>query len=246
MKQKNIKVSFLRPSFIITLFLVVLAFLVGYFLKNMSFLKKKPSVSFKTPSIKEYRHTDFTVGEIKEVSETDHIKGNKNARIALIEYGDTEGPFDKDFYSTLKNIVKKFPDSVVWVYRPFPNDDLFSKSRKEAEALECANKLKGNEGFWMLLEKIFSQTPSDNGLDIEELPDFAQSVGIGKEEFKKCLDSSEFKQKVEDSYQSGIKTNVTGTPQTILVDSKTNEKIFLPGNIGFEQLKEIIEKQLDK
>ena len=44
--------------------------------------------------------------------------------------------------------------SVAWVYRHFPLDGIHPKTRKEAEATECAYELGGNEKFWEMLNMI--------------------------------------------------------------------------------------------
>src|SRR3989344_7093206 len=83
--------------------------------------------------------------DMRAVSAEDHILGNPNADVIIVEYSDTECPFCKSFHTTLKRVMSEYGNSgkVAWVYRHFPIDQLHSKARKEAEAMECANELGG-------------------------------------------------------------------------------------------------------
>lgn len=183
-------------------------------------------------------------GEVAPVTEDDYIKGNRNARIALIEYSDTECPFCKRFHSTAQQAVDEYPDDVMWVYRHFPLDQIHSKARKQAEAIECAGKLAGNDGFWALTDKIFEVTPSNNGLDNSTLPDLAADVGLNSSAIKTCIDSGEMAQNVEEDYQSGLKAGVTGTPGNILLDTKTGETQLIPGAVPYPQIQQAIDAML--
>ncbi|MHA2060837.1 MAG: DsbA family protein [Candidatus Sifarchaeia archaeon] len=185
-------------------------------------------------------------GEVAPVTEDDYIKGNRNSRIALIEYSDTECPFCKRFHPTAQQAVDEYSDDVMWVYRHFPLEQIHSKAPKQAEALECAGKLAGNEGFWVLTDKIFEVTPSNNGLDNSTLPDLAAGVGINKSAFQTCLDSGEMASKVDEDYQSGLKAGVTGTPGNILLDTETGESILIPGAVPYPQVKQAIDDMLSK
>ena len=183
-------------------------------------------------------------GEVKPINDKDHIRGNNKAKIALIEYSDLECPFCKMFHITAKQVVDIYKDDVMWVYRHFPLDQLHSKADKEAEAVECAYKLAGTDGFWKLTDKKFEVTPSNNGFDLAKLSDLAAGVGLNKQAFQTCLDSGEMASHVEEDYQSGITAGVTGTPGNILLDTKTGKTRVIPGAVPFDQIKQAIDEML--
>lgn len=186
-----------------------------------------------------------SANQVDKLRNDDHVRGNKNARILLIEYSDLECPFCKRFHPTAKRIVEEYKGQVAWVYRHFPLDQIHSKADKEAEAVECANELAGNDGFWKLTDKIFEVTPSNNGLNLDDLPKLAGEVGLDQNKFKSCLDSAKFKDHVEADYQSGIKAGVTGTPGNILFDTKTGKTKLIPGALPFENFKTEIDTMLN-
>ena len=115
---------------------------------------------------------------MKPISDSDHILGDKNAPVKIVEFSDTECPFCKRFHTTMQQVVKDSNGQVAWVYRHFPLDQLHSKARKEAEATECAAELGGNEKFWAYLNRLMEVTPANNGLDPAELLTIASYAGL--------------------------------------------------------------------
>jgi len=101
---------------------------------------------------------------VDPVTEKDHIQGSADAPVVIIEYSDTECPFCQRYYETLKQVISSNKDKVAWVYRHFPLD-MHPRARKEAEALECAAELGGNEKFWEYMDMIGKVSPLNNGLD---------------------------------------------------------------------------------
>jgi len=160
---------------------------------------------------------------LNPVSETDHLLGNPDAPVTLVEFSDTECPFCKVFQNTMQTVIDTYgkDGKVSWVYRHFPLDALHSKSRKEAEATECANELGGNTAFWKMLDAIYANTPSNNGLDAAKLPEFAKTAGVDVTKFNACLASGKYATLVEADFQDGVKAGAQGTPYNILVLKKT-------------------------
>lgn len=238
MSKGNITKLFNNPTPILVVASIGLAFAVGILWQKVQALENRTTSKVvennqpqQPPSVK----------DVKPISENDHIRGDRNARIALIEYSDIECPFCKQFHPTAQQVADEYDGQVMWVYRHFPLDQIHTKADKEAEAVECANELAGNEGFWALLDKIFEVTPSNNGLNLEDLPKLAGEVGINESAFKECLDSGKFTQHVEDDFQGGIKAGITGTPGNILLDTKTGKTILIPGAIPFEEIKQSVD-----
>src|SRR3989338_7449965 len=130
------------------------------------------------------------------ITDDDHIRGNPNAPVKIVEYSDTECPFCKRFHGTMNQIMSEYGESgkVAWVYRHYPLDALHKKADKEAEATECAEELGGNDAFWRYTDRIFEVTPSNNGLEVAELSKIAQYVGLNVTFFDLCLNSGKVKE----------------------------------------------------
>ncbi len=182
---------------------------------------------------------------ISPITEEDHILGNPNAEVMIVEYSDTECPFCKTFHSTMKRIVNEYGKDgrVAWVYRHFPLDQLHKNARKEAEATECARELGGNAKFWEFIDEIFVRTSSNDGLPLTELPKIAESVGLNVGRFESCLSSGRHAGKVQEDFEDGLRAGANGTPYSVLI-TKNGEKVAINGAQPFEVLKTIIDTAL--
>jgi protein-disulfide isomerase len=176
------------------------------------------------------------------VTREDHIRGDINAPVKIVEYSDTECPFCKRFHETMKEIYSEYGTNgkVAWVYRHFPLDSLHSKARKEAEATECAAELGGNEKFWSYLDRLMEITPANNGLDPAELPKIAAYVGLDTAKFNECLSSGKYAQKIEEHVQNATATGGNGTPWSIVV-GKNGKKYPLSGAQPVSAIKQLID-----
>lgn len=182
---------------------------------------------------------------VDPVLPTEHILGNPNAKVVIVEYSDPECPFCKMFHPTMQRIMSEYGQSgnVAWVYRQFPIASLHPKAHHESEAVECANKLGGNTKFWEYINKIFEITPGNNQLDPAELPKIAKTVGLDVDAFNTCLNSNEMVSVVDKSLASGDRAGVTGTPYSIvLVDKKPSASIN--GAQPYEAVKATIDQFL--
>lgn len=158
----------------------------------------------------------------------DHILGSLDSKLHIVEYSDTECPYCKKYQlETASKIEKDYaiPGKVALAYRPFPLEQLHAKAKKEAEALECASELGGNDKFWQYLDKIFEVTPANDKLDPAELPKIAKDLGIDQKVFSECLSSGKYAEKIDGFIQSGAEAGVEGTPHTIFIaKNKINQK----------------------
>ena len=156
--------------------------------------------------------------DIRAVDGTDHILGNPNAPIKLIEYSDFECPYCKIYQTTLHQIMDDYgaKGQVAWVFRHFPITELHSKALKEAEATECAADQGGNDAFWKYSDQLYAVTPSSNGLDLAVLPQIAEQIGLDKAKFEQCLESGKFTDKIMAQRQEIMKTGAQGTPHIVI------------------------------
>jgi len=176
------------------------------------------------------------------ITKTDWVKGDRNAKISVVEYSDTECPFCKRHHPTMQQLVAEYDGKVNWVYRHFPLTSLHPKAPKEAEATECAGEQGGNEAFWKYLDRLFEITPANNGLDPAELPKIAEYAGLNKAKFEECLNSGKWAQKVQEHAQDAVDAGGNGTPYNVIVAGE--QKILVSGAQPYEAFKTIIDELL--
>lgn len=148
----------------------------------------------------------------------DHVLGNPNAPIKVIEYADLECPYCKTFHNTMHQVMENYAKGgkVAWIYRPFPLAQLHSKAPKEAEAAECAAAQGGDAAFFRFIDRVYEVSPLSNGLDLAQLPVIAKDVGLDVTKFNQCLASGQFTDRVKDSYAEAIKAGGQGTPFVLI------------------------------
>lgn len=182
---------------------------------------------------------DGQVGTFRPVdTKKDHIRGDSNAAVTVIEWSDLECPFCKRFHPTMQEIVDTYKGKVRWVYRHFPLRQLHSKAAKEAEATECAYEQGGNDAFWKYVDRIFAITPSNDGLDLAELPNIATSIGLNKQKFETCLSSGTYANKVQEDENDAVSAGGRGTPYSVIIAGDT--KIPVSGAVPVSELKQML------
>ena len=175
----------------------------------------------------------------------DHILGNPNAKVSVIEYSDFECPFCKRHYDTINQLVAKYkPDQVNIVYRHFPLS-FHQNAQKEAEASECVAELGGNDAFWKFHNYIFEKTTSNGtGFALDQLPVAAKAAGVDEAKFKTCLDSGKYAQLVQDEENEGVSVGVQGTPANFIVNNQTKETKSISGAVPLSNFQSVIDPML--
>ncbi len=149
------------------------------------------------------------------VTDNDHILGDKNAKVTIVEFSDLQCPFCRQFAeATLPSIKQQYIDTgkARLVYRHFPLD-FHPASKPSAEALECA----GEQGkFWQLHDKIFAEEAKKGQGTIEygkpDIKRWALGLGMNAIQFNKCLDADKYAGRIEADTNYGASIGVSGTP----------------------------------
>jgi protein-disulfide isomerase len=224
------------------LYIPIAIIIAGVFVGGAVYLSGRSGSSETKLTNKSAGGQILQASSMRPISADDHILGNPNADVVILEYSDTECPYCKEFYFSLQKIMDVYGKTgkVAWVYRHFPIADLHSKAPKESEATECAYDLGGQTAFWKYLTEIYTQTNSNDTLDPKQLPKIAKDVGIDVTAFNSCLASGKFTAKVQADYDDAIKTGGQGTPHTILI-TKDGGKLPIEGNESYEDLKNAID-----
>lgn len=178
--------------------------------------------------------------------ERDHILGNPDAEVSIIEYSDFECPFCKRFHLTAHQLVEAFDGRVNWVYRHFPLGFHNPAAQKEGEASECAAELGGNEAFWRFTDTVYETTPSNGkGLSPAAMVSIAENIGIDGKAFSECFESGRHAARVQEDFEEGSSIGITGTPGNILRNNKSGEVLSRSGARPFESLKADLEQLLN-
>src|SRR5271163_1967267 len=86
------------------------------------------------------------------VTADDHIQGDPDAPIILVEYGDYQCPHCGHAYPIVKRVQKHFGKRLGFVFRNFPLSEIHPYAESAAEAAEFA-AVQGR--FWEMHDGIF-------------------------------------------------------------------------------------------
>lgn len=150
------------------------------------------------------------------VSVNDHIEGNLNAAIELVEYGDYQCPHCGRAYPIVKRMQKELGDKLKFVFRNFPLAKIHPEATMAAIATEAA-ALQGK--YWEMHDIIFE---NQEDLDMASLFEYARECGLNMEKFEKDMASPALAEKVEADFESGIRSGVNATPTFFTNGEKYN------------------------
>lgn len=149
-----------------------------------------------------------------EIGPADQTQGNEQAAIKLVEYGDYQCPYCATAYPIIKEIQSTFGDQVQFIFRNFPLQESHRYANIAAQTAEAAGK-QGK--FWEMHDAIYENQKQLNDDFLEEL---AEKLGLDMEQFEEDLNSEEISNKVEDDFESGVRSGVNGTPSFFINGSK--------------------------
>jgi protein-disulfide isomerase len=236
-QKENYQNPLAMPFAIIIAGVIVAAAIIYAFGNKSGTVAQAPSPNQQAASV------SLSLNNIKPITSSDHIKGDINAPVKIIEFSDPECPYCKQFQSTLDQVIALYPGKVAWVYRHYPIDQLHPKARHEVVATECAAKLGGNDAFWKYLDGIFAITPSNNGLDPAQLPIIAGQIGLNTDDFNKCLASNEFDNLIESEVEEAQNSGAQGTPYSVVI-TPNGTKTEIPGAYPLSYVKSVIDSAL--
>ena len=154
----------------------------------------------------------------KDIVNKDHIQGNVNAPVELIEYGDYECPYCKEAFYAVKKIQQELGDNLKFIFRNFPLVEMHPYALHAAIAAEVA----GAHGkFWEMNDLLYE---NQDNLEDSDLLKYAKDLNING--FSEDFEKYDFYKKIENDYNSGIEKGVQGTP-AFFVNGKMYESNWM-------------------
>ncbi len=139
------------------------------------------------------------------VSNRDHTRGLNLKNVTLVEYGDYQCPYSHQAYSVVESILRDYNNNIRFVYRHFPLTQIHPLAEGASKAAESA-ALQGK--FWDMHEQLYR----NSSLDELSLRRYASIIGLNLAQFERDLVSTAVIQRVNEDYQSGVRSGVRGTP----------------------------------
>lgn len=188
------------------------------------------------PSAAAPSDTGEAVGEVKPISDDDHVRGTQGAPVTLYEWSDFQCPYCQRFHPEMVQLMNEYQGKVTWVYRNFPLS-FHPNANPAANAAECASE-QGK--FWEFADKLFE---NQDLLSDSYYTQLAGDLKLNAKKFSDCYAAKKYQAKITQQLNDGSVAGVTGTPGTIIV-AKDGSKQLVPGAVPYDQLKAMVDAAL--
>jgi len=144
------------------------------------------------------------------VTDEDHMRGDEDAPLTLVEYADYQCPACIDGFHAVEELVDTHSDRVNVVFRHFPLMSYHPMALSGALAAEAA----GEQGkFWEMHAKIFGM---DGEFTDDDLVRFAEELGLDMDQWEADRTSEDTEHRVREVRLEGARSGVNGTPTFFL------------------------------
>jgi protein-disulfide isomerase len=133
----------------------------------------------------------------------DHVQGNRDASIQLVEYGDFECPFCGQAEGVVKEVQRALGDDLLFAFRNFP----LTQAHPHAFSAACAAEAAAlQDTFWPMHDLLYE---NQQALEEENLVEYARALDLDLERFARDLASKEIEEKVRSDFMSGARSGAT-------------------------------------
>lgn len=139
------------------------------------------------------------------LSGRDHVLGNLDAPIQLVEFGDFQCPYCGTAQPVVEQVRQTAGDNLVYGFRNFPLP-MHQYAEIAAEAAEAA----GAQGKYWQMHNLLYQ--NQRALAPDDLVGYAQQLGLDVQRFSRDLETHAYRNKIEQDVRSGEESGVPGTP----------------------------------
>lgn len=152
----------------------------------------------------------------------EHVFGNPEAPVTVLEYGDYECPYCAAAAPVLRRLIDASDGMVRLVFRNFPLFEVHPHALVAALAAESTAEA-GPQAFWTMHKLLFEK---QDRLTDRDLRLYAEHAG-GDPDLAVGEAAQRFAGKVRADYAAGIEAGVEGTPTLFINDSAYSGRIDL-------------------
>ncbi len=211
---------FQRPwgRFILIASVLVAIFIAYYVYLTAQYYQQLTTFDFKKP-IEQLRQ-DQTFKTL--VTADDPAKGNPEAKVVVVEFGDFQCPFCKQSEPILKQVMEKYGDKIYFMFRDYPITSIHPEALAAAEAANCAEQ-QGQ--FWDYHDQLYAR---QDELSSATYRSIAEALGLDMPKFNICLNTHATRAEITADAADGANLGVRGTPTFFI-----NGQMF-PGVLKFD------------
>ncbi|MCW3124907.1 MAG: DsbA family protein [Bacteroidetes bacterium] len=164
------------------------------------------------------------------VTDKDDQTGNLKGKAVLVEYGDYQCPHCGHAFPLVKKLLQEMGEDLHFVFRNFPLSEVHPLAYDAALVAEAA----GRQGkFWEMHDMIFKRQIT---MTEDSFAQYVSTLKLDPKRMQADIADQAIIAKVEDDFESGVKSGVNGTPTFFLNGERLNSY-----DGSYESLKEAVE-----
>jgi len=168
------------------------------------------------------------------ISADDHLQGDLDAEVNLVEFGDYQCPSCGEAYPIVKRLQQHFGKRLLFVFRNFPLTQMHPQAEAAAEAAEFA---AAHGKFWEMHDLLYE---NQEHLGDELFKTLAGKLDLSSADLLHAIADHTYQARVRADFGGGIRSGVNGTP-TFYINGVRNN-----GPFDFEFLRQAIDDALAK
>ena len=147
------------------------------------------------------------------LEDLDHLRGEREAPLQLVMFGDFQCPFCLGAQSILRRVGERLGDRLLFGFRHLPIPERHPLAPLAAEASEAAD---AQGSFWEYYDALYANQPK---LSRELMLEVAGDLGLDVERFTVEIDGAAHRDRIARDLASAEASGATGTP-TFFVNGK--------------------------
>jgi protein-disulfide isomerase len=161
------------------------------------------------------------------------VRGDPEAKVAVVEFSDFQCPFCRDSVRTLQQIQDAYGDRVRIVFKHMPLS-IHPKALAAHAAAEAAHR-QGK--FWEMHDKIFANQAE---MSPEKYREYAKELGLDLKQYDRDVADAATKQRIDADVSEAIRLGVNGTP-AFFINGR-----YRKGAVRFDDVKALLDEDLGK
>jgi|SRR3989344_606345 len=168
-----------------------------------------------------------------EVTDSDWVRGNKEAKITLVEFGDYQCPACADYEPFVEKLSQEFADDLKIVHKQYPLSTIHKNALLAAKVAEAVGK-QGK--YWEIHKLLYEKQDewANDGNPRGKLVQYALDLGLDKQKLESDMDSDETRDEINKDIALGDSLRVNSTPSFFINGEKIAPR-------SYEEFKKIVE-----
>lgn len=152
---------------------------------------------------------------------TNHVEGNLNSKVTLVEYGDYECPVCESYFTTITQVAQQYNSQIKYQFRNLPLSQIHPNAIAGARAAEAAD-LQGK--YWQMHNMLYEYSNWDEW-STSSNPEpyfwtYASSLGLNVNKFKTDFASAEVNNRIQADLNAFAKTGEQEATPTFFLNGK--------------------------